>query len=76
MGAKNKSSKETKWQCLINLIALLEHECRRKTGCASLHDGCSWSPRIFQMNESIHGDSKLEERRLISLDNPVRKFKK
>jgi len=27
------------------------------------HDGCSWSPRIFQMNESIHGDSKLEERR-------------
>jgi len=32
MGAKNKSGKETKWQCLINLIALLEHECRRKQG--------------------------------------------
>jgi hypothetical protein len=47
----------------------------QKEGKTSLHDGYSWSPKIFQMNESIPGDSKLEEHQLTSLDNPEREVR-
>ena len=54
---------------ITRLIASL----KTKNTDVFLHDGYSWSPKTFQMSESIHGDSILGEHQWISLDNPERR---